>query len=98
MFQISTVARTCYINKNYKIVVWVNSSSYYILQSGRTPLHAAVTSRQNNEQLVETLIKAGTNVNATDKVSYCLTSLCINSLLIIMLHAVAAYISTYVCT
>ena len=43
----------------------------YILQSGRTPLHAVAASLLiKNEQVVNALIKAGAYVNATDKVSY----------------------------
>ena len=34
---------------------------YYILQSGRTPLHEA--SERTNEEVVDALIKAGANVN-----------------------------------
>ena len=67
------------IMKIIETVVWVKSSSNCILQSGRTPLHeAAASSRKSNEQVVETLIKAGAGVNATDKVSYYQSSLCIN--------------------
>ena len=43
-------------------------SSDILLQSGSTPLHAA--SRRGNEQVIETLIKAGADVNATDEVSF----------------------------
>ena len=43
----------------------------YILQSGRTPLHAVAASFWiDKERVVEELIKAGADVNATDKVSY----------------------------
>ena len=65
------------IMKIIKTVYSVKSSSYCILQSGRTPLHAA--SRWSNEQVVEILIKAGANVNTTDEVSYYQASLCNNS-------------------
>ena len=34
---------------------------YYILQSGRTPLHEA--SERTDEEVVDALIKAGANVN-----------------------------------
>ena len=43
-------------------------SSDILLQSGSTPLHAA--SRRGNEQVIETLIKEGADVNATDEVSF----------------------------
>ena len=66
MFHIEHVG----IMKIIKTVVWVKSSSYCILQSGRTPLHEAAASPWSNEQVVDTLIKAGAGVNATDKVSY----------------------------
>ena len=39
------------------------------LQSGRSPLHEAA-SHHRNEQVVEILVKAGTDVNSVDKVSY----------------------------
>ena len=42
--------------------------SYYILQSGKTPLHDA--SQWSNEQVIKTLIKAGADVNTADEVSY----------------------------
>ena len=43
----------------------------YILQSGRTSLHAVAALFQiYNERVVEELIKAGADVIATDKVSY----------------------------
>ena len=50
-------------------------SSDILLQSGSTPLHeaavaAAKTLEWDNEHVIEILIKAGANVNATDKVSY----------------------------
>ena len=46
-------------------------SSNIILQSGSTPLHAvAETLGRGSEQAIDILIKAGADVNATDKVSY----------------------------
>ena len=49
-------------------------SSNILLQSGSTPLHAAAIaaakSMFSNAQVIEILIKAGADVNATDKVSY----------------------------
>ena len=45
-------------------------SSDMLLQSGSTPLHAAANAWRSDEQLMETLIKAGADVNATDKVCY----------------------------
>ena len=49
--------------------------SNILLQLGSTPLHAAAVAvatalERGNERVIETLIKAGANVNATDKVSY----------------------------
>ena len=44
-------------------------SSNILLQSGSTPLHAAASHR-GSEQVIEALIKAGADVNATDTVSY----------------------------
>ena len=45
-----------------------------LLQSGRTPLHAAAVAAvkpwRSKEQIIEILIKAGAVVNATDKVNY----------------------------
>ena len=41
-----------------------------LLQSGSTPLHAAANACSSDEQVMETLIKAGVDVNATDKVCY----------------------------
>ena len=38
-------------------------------QSGETPLHKAA-SKQNDEQVLQTLIKAGADLNFVDKVSY----------------------------
>ena len=80
------------IMKILKTVVWVKSSSYWILQSGRTPLHEAA-SWGSNEQVVETLIKAGAGVNATDEVSYYQSSLCTNSY---SNNTIAINICTYV--
>ena len=41
----------------------------YILKSGRTPLHAVAASLFiENEQVVNTLIKAGADINTTDEV------------------------------
>ena len=58
-------------------IAYTNNVKLYdiLLQSGRTPLHAAAvaavkTSFRSNEQVIEVLIKAGADVNATDKVSY----------------------------
>ena len=45
-------------------------SSDMLLQSGSTPLHAAANAWSSDEQVMETLIKAGADVNATDKVCY----------------------------
>ena len=48
-------------------------SSNILLQSGSTPLHAvavATAFQRGSEQVIETLIKAGAEVNATDAVSY----------------------------
>ena len=45
-------------------------SSDMLLQSGSTPLHAAANTWSSGEQVKETLIKAGADVNATDKVIY----------------------------
>ena len=46
-------------------------SSDIFLQSGSTPLHAAVeASWWGNKQVIEILIKAGADFSATDKVSY----------------------------
>ena len=39
------------------------------LQSGRSTLHAAAASRWSNKQVVESLIKAGADVNSMDQVS-----------------------------
>ena len=51
----------------------------YILKSGRTPLHVVAASLFiENEQVVNTLIKAGADVNTTDKVSYYQSALCNN--------------------
>ena len=49
--------------------------SNILLQLGSTPLHAAAvaaakTLGRGSEQVIETLIKAGAVVNATDAVSY----------------------------
>ena len=44
-------------------------SSNILLQSGSTPLHAAVSYRSNT-QVIKMLIKAGADINATDEVSY----------------------------
>ena len=40
-----------------------------IHQSGQTPLHLAASTK-SNEQVVETLLKAGADLNFVDKVSY----------------------------
>ena len=49
-------------------------SSNILLQSGSTPLHAAAvavnTLGRDSEQVIEILINAGADVNATDEVSY----------------------------
>ena len=87
MFHIEHVV----IMKITKTIVWVKLSSHCILQSHKTPLHAA--SQFFNEQVVETLIKAGAGVNATDKVSYYKSSLCNNSY---SNNIVAINICTYV--
>ena len=46
-----------------------------LLQLGSTPLHAAAVAvgtalGRGNERVIETLIRTGANVNATDEVSY----------------------------
>ena len=54
-------------------VIYTNDikSSNILLQSGSTLLHAAAeTLGRGSEHVIETLIKAGTDVNATDAVSY----------------------------
>ena len=60
--------KTCwpFMFKLMSNIKWYHS--YYILQSGKTPLHDA--SQRSNEQVVKTLIKAGADVNTTDEVSY----------------------------
>ena len=50
-------------------------ASNILLQLGSTPLHAAAvaageTLGRGSERVIETLINAGADVNATDKVSY----------------------------
>ena len=50
-------------------------SSNILLQLGSTPLHAAAVAvvtalKRGNERVIEILVKAGANVNATDTVSY----------------------------
>ena len=45
-------------------------SSDILLQSGSTPLHAAATSWRSDIQVIEILLKAGADVNATSKVTY----------------------------
>ena len=45
-------------------------SSDMLLQSGSTPLHAAAKTWSSDEQVMKTLIKAGADVNVTDKVCY----------------------------
>ena len=52
-----------------KNVIDIKLHTMYILQSGRTPLHEA-TSRKSNDQIVDSLVKAGANVNVVDEVSY----------------------------
>ena len=47
---------------NHQLCMWV-------LKLGRTPLHAVAASLfRQNEQVVNTLIKAGADVNTTDEV------------------------------
>ena len=41
---------------------------YYILQSGRTPLHVAAV--KNNKEIVEILIRAHADIDVADRVSY----------------------------
>ena len=48
--------------------------SIAFLQSGRTPLQEALIAGRANEHVVETLIKAGADVNFVDSVSYYLIS------------------------
>ena len=51
-------------------IIYVKSS-YIFLQSGSTPLHAAAAGVwRSNKQVIDILIKAGADVNATNKVSY----------------------------
>ena len=52
-------------------IICVKSSDIF-LQSGSTPLHAAAAAGLvwSNKQVIDILIKAGADVNATDKVSY----------------------------
>ena len=50
-------------------------SSNILLQLGSTPLHVAAEAvvtalERGNERVIEILVKAGANVNATDTVSY----------------------------
>ena len=46
-------------------------SSDILIQLGSTPLQAAAKKTWNsNEQAIEILVKAGADVNATDKVRY----------------------------
>ena len=47
------------------------------IQLGRTPLHEA-TSMKSNDEIVNTLINAGANVNVVDEVSYWRASQCNN--------------------
>ena len=56
---------------NVTIIVINHQLCMYILKSSRTPLHVVAASLFiENEQVVNTLIKAGADVNTTDKVSY----------------------------
>ena len=59
----------CSYNEMIIYITCVKSSDIF-LQSGSTPLHAAASQR-GNEQVTQSLIKAGADVNATDEVSYC---------------------------
>ena len=58
----------CSYNEIIIYITCVKSSDIF-LQSGSTPLHTAASQR-DNEQVTETLIEAGADVNATDAVSY----------------------------
>ena len=68
----------CSYSVNMIYVTYTNyvKSSDILLQSGSTPLHAAAAAPAasslwgSNEQIIEILIKAGADVNATDEVSY----------------------------
>ena len=52
-------------------IIFVKSSDIF-LQSGSTPLHAAAPAGLwwSYKQVIDILIKAGADVNATNKVSY----------------------------
>ena len=78
--------------------VTVKSSNYCILQSGRTPLHEAALSWRSNKQVVETLIEAGVDVNATDKVSYYQATLCNSSYNnnVVDTYTICTYLHSYV--
>ena len=56
------------------IYVTCIKSSDILLQSSSTPLHVAVAaaaaSWRSNKQVIEILVKAGADINATDEVSY----------------------------
>ena len=59
----------CSYNEKMIYITCVKSSDIY-LQSGSTPLHAAAALWWGNKQVIEILIKAGGDVNATDEVSF----------------------------
>ena len=68
----------CSYNEIMICVTYTNNVilSDILLQSGSTPLHAAAVAAAkeilflDNEQVIKILVKAGADVNATDKVSY----------------------------
>ena len=62
----------CSSNEIMIYIICVKSSDIF-LQSGSTPLHAAAAAAGlwwGKKQVIDKLIKAGADVNATDKVSY----------------------------
>ena len=59
----------CSYNEIIIYITCVRSFDIF-LQSGSTPLHAAAALWSGNKQVIDILIKAGADVNATDKVSY----------------------------
>ena len=62
----------CSYNEIMICIICVKSSDIF-LQSGSTPLHAVAAAAglwRGNKQVIDILIKAGADVNATDKVSY----------------------------
>ena len=68
---------------------FVSNHIYYILQSGRAPLHEIVSAMASLHDakhehfsyismVVDRLIEAGADVNVVDKVSYCEAPYCNN--------------------